>query len=74
MATTLRVSDETRARAASIAARSGSSIGDVVDRALDAFEAAEFWRQTREALAHNPDALDPEPAWERTTRDGLERE
>jgi len=41
----LRVSEATRARAAALAAQRGSSIGDVVNEALEALEAAEFWRQ-----------------------------
>jgi predicted transcriptional regulator len=74
MATTLRVSEATRARAAALAARSGTSIGEVVDQALDAYETAEFWQQTRDALARHSDALDPDPAWERSTGDGLARD
>lgn len=74
MATTVRVSEATRARAAAIAARRGSSIGEVVDDALDAYETAEFWRQTQEALAKHPDASTGDEGWERTTRDGLERD
>lgn len=68
----MRVSEATRTRAAALAAQAGSSIGDVVDRALDAYETAEFWRQTRAALAQHADALDVDPAWERPMRDGLE--
>jgi hypothetical protein len=56
-----------------IAARRGSSIGEVVDDALDAYETAEFWRQTQEALAKHPDSTRDE-GWERTTRDGLEHD
>lgn len=74
MATTVRVSESTRARAAAIAAVTGNSIGEVVERALAAYETAEFWRQTREALARHPAALDEDPAWERSVRDGLERD
>jgi predicted transcriptional regulator len=74
MATTVRVSEATRARAAALAAADGSSIGDVVDRALDAYEEAEFWRQTQQALIRHADALDEDPAWERSLRDGLERD
>lgn len=72
MATTLRVSENTRARAAALAARTGSSMGDVVDRALDEYERAEFWRQTREALARQDNEVDVDPVWERSTRDGLD--
>jgi predicted transcriptional regulator len=74
MATTVRVSEATRERAAALAARRGSSIGDLVDDALDAYERAEFWRQTQEALARHPESLDEDPAWDRSLRDGLGRE
>ncbi len=74
MATTVRVSETTRARAAALAAMDGSSIGEVVDKALAAYEEAAFWRQTHQALAAHPDALDEDPAWERAVRDGLERD
>ncbi|CAN5884101.1 MAG: hypothetical protein M3520_01860 [Actinomycetota bacterium] len=47
-------------------------MGEVVDSALDAYEAAAFWRQTREALAEHADALSPDPAWDRTLRDNLD--
>lgn len=70
----MRVAESTRARAAAIAAATGHTIGEVVEQALDAFETAEFWRNTREALARHPDALAVDPAWERSVRDGLDRE
>ncbi|CAN5248472.1 hypothetical protein BH20ACT5_BH20ACT5_14410 [soil metagenome] len=73
MATTVRVSEATRARAAALAAESGVSIGDVVDQALQALETARFWQQTREALRD----LSPDPddeLWERTVADGLDRD
>lgn len=73
MATTVRVRESTRARAASIAASTGETIGEVVDRALDAYEESLFWRQTHAALAdRNSTAADP--AWEHTVRDGLDDE
>jgi hypothetical protein len=74
VATTVRVTETTRARAAAIASATGATIGEVVDRALDAYEEAEFWRKTREALASHPDALTPDPVWERSVREGLNRE
>jgi hypothetical protein len=74
MATTLRVTETTRARAAAIAAATGTTIGEVVERALDAYEESAFWRRTREALARHADALVADPAWERSVRDGLDRE
>ena len=74
MATTVRVSETTRARAAALAADGGVSIGEVVDQALDAYETVRFWRQTHEALARHPDALAADPAWERSVHDGLDHE
>jgi len=74
MATTVRVSESTRARAAALAAEAAVSIGEVVDQALDAYETVRFWRQTHEALARHPDALAADPAWERSVRDGLDHE
>ena len=74
MATTVRVSEQTRARAAALAAERGRSIGEVVDEALDALERAEFWRKTQEALARHPVELDEDPAWELSVADGLDRE
>lgn len=74
MTTTVRVSEAARRRAAEIASREGTSIGVVVERALAEYERREFWRQTQAALAAHPEALEPDPAWERATPDGLERE
>lgn len=74
MATSLRVSESTRARASQLAASSGSSIGDVVERALDTYERALFWEQTRRALQTPGDVEDDgDRAWDATVRDGLER-
>lgn len=70
----MRVSEATRARAAALAAERGSSIGEVVDAALEVLEKEEFWRQTRDALAKHPVELDVDDAWERSTADGLARE
>lgn len=74
MATTVRVSEATRARAAAIAAQRGSSIGEVVDAALDAYEKEEFWRRTRQALSTHPEGGESDELWERTAADGLEDE
>ena len=72
--TTIRVSESTRSHAAELARRNGVSIGEVVDRALTSYEAAEFWRATREALARHPDALATDAAWDRALPDGLDRD
>jgi len=74
VATTVRVSEATRARAAALASERDRSIGQIVEEALDALEAAEFWRKTREALAAHPQALEVDPAWDGTLRDDLDRE
>ncbi len=74
MATTVRVSEATRARAAALAASRGRSIGEVVEEALEALETAEFWRKTQEALRRHPVELDEDPVWERSVADGLDRE
>ena len=73
MSTTVRVTESTRARAASLAAQTGVSIGEVVDQALTAYETSLFWAQTHEALARHREQVDDE-LWDRTVRDGLDRE
>lgn len=72
MATSLRVSDATRARAAALAHEAGTSIGELVDRALDTYESKQFWSQTKKALAVRRPA-DPD-GWDAVDRDGLEDE
>ena len=72
MATTVRVTESTRARAAAIAAETGVSIGEVVDRALDAYATSRFWQRTQAALKQRPRDPD-EDGWEHTSRDGLDR-
>ena len=74
VATTVRVSEATRARAAALAASRGRSIGEVVEEALEALETAEFWRKTQEALRRYPVELDEDPVWELSVADGLDRE
>lgn len=73
MATTVRVTESTRARAASIASASGMTIGGVIEHALDAYEDKLFWMQTQQALTEREDIAD-DPAWDRSARDGLDRE
>lgn len=69
MATTLRVSNDVRDRASQLASADGISIGDLVAKALDAYERDLFWEQTREALQGGRSQVEDE--WERTIRDGL---
>jgi hypothetical protein len=73
MSTTVRVTESTRARAASLAAQKGVSIGEVVDQALTAYETGLFWAETHEALARHRVQIDDE-SWDRTVRDGLDLE
>jgi hypothetical protein len=72
MSTTVRVTEATRARAASLAAQTGMSIGQVVDQALTAYETGLFWAETHEALARHCEQIDDE-VWDHTVRDGLDR-
>lgn len=75
MTSSVRVSEATRARASALAAASGHSIGELVDRALDAYERSLFWEETRRALASGEARPDDEDrAWDRTSRDGFDRE
>jgi hypothetical protein len=74
MATTLRVSESTRQHAADLARRTGVSIGELVDKALAAYETAEFWEQTQRALAKHADALASDGAWDHSVRDNLDRD
>ncbi len=39
---------------------------------IEEAERTEFWRMTQEALGRHPEALNEDPVWERTLRDGLE--
>jgi len=66
----VRVSEETRTRAALLAAKLHVPIGDALNIALDAYDTAEFWRRTREALLRNQ--ADPDQhIWDHTVADGL---
>ena len=59
MATTLRVSEATRARAAQLAVQRQVSIGEIVEQALDALETEQFWVSVTEGferLADDPEA------------------
>ena len=69
MSTTIRVSDEVRAAASRLAADAGTTVGELVGRALEVYERERFWAQTRRALADN-DVLDDE-GWDQTVPDGL---
>jgi len=50
------------------------SIGELVDKALAAYETAEFWEQTQRALAKHADALASDGAWDHSVRDNLDRD
>lgn len=74
MSTTLRVSDSTRRRASELAATTGTTIGELVDRALDEYEQARFWAQAREVLATEPGVeLEDHDVFDRALRDNLDR-
>jgi surface antigen len=72
VATTVRVTQETRERAAALARATGVTIGQVIEHALEAYETQRFWEQTREALAEAPAERDV--AWDAADRDGLDRD
>ncbi len=74
MSTTLRVSDSTRKRASELAATTGTTIGELVARALDEYERARFWTQAREALAAEPGVeLEDHDLFDRALSDNLDR-
>lgn len=60
MSTTLRVSEETRERVASLATRTGRHMQSVVDEAVAAYERDLFWR---EFIAGYERLADDEEAW-----------
>ncbi len=74
MSTTLRVSDATRRRALALASTTGTTIGELVDRALDEYERARFWQQAREALAEEPGVeLEDHDVFSHALSDNLDR-
>lgn len=72
MATTVRVSETTRRRAASLAREAGTSIGELVDQALDTYESKQFWSKTQAALVGR--AATDSDGWDAVDRDGLDRD
>jgi predicted DNA-binding protein len=59
MSTTVRVSEETRRRAAALAKATGRQLQQVIEEAVAAYERDLFWRQLTdgyEALASDPQA------------------
>ena len=72
MATTMRVSELTRKRAAALAKDAGTTIGELVERALDTYESKQFWSQTESALAAG--GVSNTEGWDAVDRDGLENE
>lgn len=74
MFTRLHVSDATGQRVAAYAVGAGCSIDELVDRALNAYEHARFWQQTREALAAEPGVeLEDHDLYGPALKDGLDR-
>jgi predicted transcriptional regulator len=79
MSTTIRVSEETRARVAAISDATGEQMQTVVDRAIRAYEESLFWErfeQGYERLAGDADAwhaiTDERAVEEKAVRDGIE--
>jgi predicted transcriptional regulator len=79
MSTTIRVSEGTRQRAADLAARTGSQMQVVVEKALVAYERSLFWEAFEDGyrrLADDAEAWDQIEAERRgeapSLRDGVE--
>jgi len=81
VATTIKLSVSTRDRVNAVGARTGQTADQVVGRALEEYERALFWQAY--AAAADAVAADPQAAadvraeqdlWDRTVRDGLERD
>lgn len=81
VATTIKLSASTRDRVNAVGARTGQTADQVVGRAIDEYERALFWQAY--AAAADAVAADPQAAadvraeqdlWDRTVRDGLERD
>ncbi len=81
VATTIKLSTSTRNRVNAVGARTGQTADQVVGRALEEYERALFWQAY--AAAADAVAADPQAAadvraehdlWDRTVRDGLERD
>jgi len=61
MSTTVRVSEETRQRAAALARATGRQLQQVIEDAVAAYERELFWRQMTEGYAA---LADGRPAWD----------
>ena len=74
MATTIKVTEPTRDRIKAIGERTQQTADQVVSRALDEYERAQFWSAYR-AAADADDSSEVEAeqaAWSATLRDGLD--
>lgn len=72
MTAMLRVREDVRDLAADLARKAEVPIGELVGRALEAYERELFWQQTQEALLHDDTDDDEHRLWEVTLRDGLD--
>ena len=79
--TTIRISIETREKLRALTARTGESMGAIVDRAVEEIRRKDFWERTNAAFAalrNDPEAWKAEQeersAWDATLADGLEEE
>ncbi len=78
MATTIKVSSATRDRVNALGAQTHQTADQVVDKAIDEYERALFWREfaaASDAVAADPVATEDErreqELWNRTLRDGV---
>ena len=81
MATTIKVSAQTRDRVNALGVRTSQTADQVVETAIGEYERALFWQQyaaAAEAAARDATVSAHESAerdlWERTNRDGVERD
>lgn len=81
MATTIKLSASTRDRVNAMGARTGQTADQVVGRALAEYERSLFWQAyaiAADAVPADPEAEADQRAeqelWDRTLRDGLERD
>ncbi len=72
--TTMRVTTQVRDRVNEVARRTRQPVNVVIARALDAYEAEQFWQQYGDAARRDTDGADSteQEAWERALADGLD--
>jgi predicted transcriptional regulator len=77
MATTIKVSEPTRDRIKALGESTQQTADQVVSRALDEYERAQFWAAYRgaaeaEQAAGTTEVDEEQAAWDATLRDGLD--